>query len=320
MKAQAPIDEAYALYAKQDYNNSLALCEKIIKKQPLFLESLYLKGLNLLALKNYRLALEAFEKSLSSKTPAQIKVSIYDHMALCSFSLNTFDEAKKYYLKALEINPNAFEIYNNYGLFLKKIDHYDEAEKIFKKGLEINPLSPDLHFNLSVILKDIRRYNECLDLLNQTLLLRPGYYKALHNIASTYQETGRFYEAEKIYLQLIELGYEQQFILKNLSSIYFLTNRMTKGYENYEMRRSLSADFVKQEDISLHTKLWKGEDLKDKTLFIACEQGLGDEIMFANCFKDVLKQAKFVMIECDPRLRTIFARSFPKAMILARKA
>lgn len=43
------------------------------------------------------------------------------------------------------------------------------------------------------------------------------------------------------------------------------------------------------------------------------EQGLGDEIMFASCYSQVIRHARQCDIECDPRLRTLFSRSFPGA-------
>jgi hypothetical protein len=41
------------------------------------------------------------------------------------------------------------------------------------------------------------------------------------------------------------------------------------------------------------------------------EQGLGDEIMFASCYPDAIERAGHAVIECEPRLAALFARSFP---------
>lgn len=50
-----------------------------------------------------------------------------------------------------------------------------------------------------------------------------------------------------------------------------------------------------------------------KRLIISGEQGIGDEIMYASCFPDVLKANPHVAIECMPRLEKLFKRSFPEA-------
>lgn len=50
-----------------------------------------------------------------------------------------------------------------------------------------------------------------------------------------------------------------------------------------------------------------------KRLIISGEQGLGDEIMYASCFNDVIANNQHVVIECIPRLEGLFKRSFPDA-------
>lgn len=57
--------------------------------------------------------------------------------------------------------------------------------------------------------------------------------------------------------------------------------------------------------------VWDGEP--GKRLIISGEQGIGDEIMYASCFKDVLEDSPYVVIECMPRLEKLFKRSFPDA-------
>jgi len=48
-----------------------------------------------------------------------------------------------------------------------------------------------------------------------------------------------------------------------------------------------------------------------KRLIISGEQGIGDEIMYASCFNDVLEMSPHVVVECMPRLEKLFKRSFP---------
>jgi len=60
---------------------------------------------------------------------------------------------------------------------------------------------------------------------------------------------------------------------------------------------------------------WDGSPLKGRRLLIWREQGLGDEILFASVYPDVIREAGEVVIECDPRLLPLFQRSFPKARV-----
>jgi hypothetical protein len=47
------------------------------------------------------------------------------------------------------------------------------------------------------------------------------------------------------------------------------------------------------------------------------EQGIGDEIMFASCFGDLLEVAGRCLVTCERRLEALFARSFPGASFLS---
>ena len=53
-------------------------------------------------------------------------------------------------------------------------------------------------------------------------------------------------------------------------------------------------------------------------MLIYSEQGVGDEVMFASCFGEVISRSGRCLIECDSRLLRLFARSFPAATIFPR--
>ncbi len=55
-------------------------------------------------------------------------------------------------------------------------------------------------------------------------------------------------------------------------------------------------------------------------MLIYSEQGIGDEVMFASCIPEIIERAGACLIECEPRLLRLFARSFPKARCFPRTA
>ena len=61
---------------------------------------------------------------------------------------------------------------------------------------------------------------------------------------------------------------------------------------------------------------WDGSSLAGTRLLVYCEQGLGDEIMFASCVPDVLRAGADCILECSRRLAPIFSRSFPAATVV----
>ena len=63
---------------------------------------------------------------------------------------------------------------------------------------------------------------------------------------------------------------------------------------------------------------WNGGDLSGKGLLVWSEQGVGDEIMFANPIPQVLETGARLVMECNPRFQPLFARSFPDATVIVR--
>jgi hypothetical protein len=54
--------------------------------------------------------------------------------------------------------------------------------------------------------------------------------------------------------------------------------------------------------------LWNGDS--GKRIVVYGEQGIGDEIMFASCVPDLQAMSELVVLDCHPRLTTLFKRSF----------
>jgi hypothetical protein len=61
--------------------------------------------------------------------------------------------------------------------------------------------------------------------------------------------------------------------------------------------------------------MWEGEPLDGRHVLVYAEQGIGDEIMFASCFPDLIERAGHVTVQCAPRLEPLFSRSFPGATV-----
>ncbi len=88
---------------------------------------------------------------------------------------------------------------------------------------------------------------------------------------------------------------------------------LEKGWQEYEWRldRRRGDSLVFVHDLPR----WQGEDISDKTILIIDEQGIGDAIIFASAYQDVIDRAGHVIIECDRRLVSWFQRSFPDATV-----
>ncbi len=63
--------------------------------------------------------------------------------------------------------------------------------------------------------------------------------------------------------------------------------------------------------------LWSGEKLASGRLLIWGEQGVGDEVMFAGLIPDVIGLGERCILDCDARLKPLFARFLPSVGVFS---
>jgi superkiller protein 3 len=79
------------------------------------------------------------------------------------------DEAIDHYQKALQINPNYAEAYNNLGNALFQTGRSNEAIDQYKKALEINPTKINTLENLATIFMQKGQKNNAISILQKAL-------------------------------------------------------------------------------------------------------------------------------------------------------
>lgn len=63
----------------------------------------------------------------------------------------------------------------------------------------------------------------------------------------------------------------------------------------------------------------EGPDLPQDGMLVAVEQGIGDELLFMSCLPDLLEECRAPVVEADPRLLPLLARSFPGLTLIDRQ-
>lgn len=97
----------------------------------------------------------------------------------------------------------------------------------------------------------------------------------------------------------------------NRGMAYLALKRWREGWRDYNT--NIGSEKNRKEIIYGSEPRWDGT----KGLDVVCytEQGLGDEISFASCIPDLIRDSKSVTIECDNRLEPLLQRSFPTTKV-----
>jgi tetratricopeptide (TPR) repeat protein len=90
------------------------------------------------------------------------------------FERNQFQQAIMAYEKALKLNPNDVDTYNDLGLALYYTGKSDRAVQTLRKGTEINPSFQRIWLSLGFVLVSIEKNEEAKEPLQKALELDPS--------------------------------------------------------------------------------------------------------------------------------------------------
>ncbi len=149
-----------------------------------------------------------YEQSLkASQKAVNLDPALGDaHRALAQsqLMLGNFAQAAEEAQKAIELNPNDAEAWENLGRANPKGDSNWAIEK-FTKALELNPSLFSAHYGLGKIYFDQKNYGKAIEHYQEALKIIPSSLDAHINLAKTYQEQGKNQEALKEFQQVLEL-------------------------------------------------------------------------------------------------------------------
>jgi tetratricopeptide (TPR) repeat protein len=122
--------------------------------------------------RNYAAALEAYQSDPEKSAVLWNKIGVaYHHM----FAL---EQARKYYLMALAMNPNYPDALNNLAAVYHGQHEYKQAERTYKQALKYAPSSAITYCNLGTAYFAQERYKPGMEAYHKALVLNPHIFDA----------------------------------------------------------------------------------------------------------------------------------------------
>jgi tetratricopeptide (TPR) repeat protein len=141
-----------------------------------------------------------------------------------AFKASRDNEKIRLYKKALELNPNNADAYNNLGIIYKKLKMYDQAFSSYKKALKIpGYLTPEhAHNNLGVLYKELERYEEAIEQFQKAITISSSFAKAWNNLGIVYKKEGMFDKAAECFQKALKLQPNYVQAEENLKNVWKL--------------------------------------------------------------------------------------------------
>lgn len=240
------------------------------------------------------------------------------NLGLTAWNLNLLDGAERMFRLFIEKRPDHPAGYNNLGSVQRDKGDLETAIETLRSAIYRMPSQPMLWNSLATALAEEGRAEESLVFYQEALRLDPQFARVWHNLGYTYSHLGQLSEALDAYdraLGLCTSAHEKIETRHSRGVCLIGMGRLEEGFKEYEIRHA--PEF--RAWLLHYTKapLWRGEALDGKRILIVGEQGLGDELMFANILPDMVQAVGSgkLQIAVDPRLVRLFKRSFPSADI-----
>lgn len=240
--------------------------------------------------------------------------------------LGYLDIAEKLLIKFLAANPGHIEATNNLACVMRDQNRYADAIETLRPLLEIEAESAVLWNTLGTVLNDQGRLNEALTFFEEALRLDPTFAKARYNRANVRRPlgdvTGAIEDMEAA-LPGAESGYE--IAMMNMARALMLMGeaRIPEAFDAYEVR--LDPNLPDAMHVAVDAPRWppKTEAIAGKRVLVVGEQGIADELVFANCLNDLIEAVGpqgQVYLAVEARMVGLFQRGFPKAIVGGHKA
>lgn len=235
---------------------------------------------------------------------------------------NILRNQKKYinaldcFLKANELNPKNDFVLSQVAHTHRNLGDLEAASNCFVRACKLNPNNRYALNGLGLCHKDLDEHDAAIKCFEEILQHEPRHFEALCNLALTHRTLGNLDAALDFYNQALVINPQSAEAHFNRGIVLMLKEDFETGWSEIEWRLKTPQH---QFQLIYPQPRWQNEDLSNKSILIHGEQGIADEVLFANVLIDIEKMAKTCVIECDKRLKSVFERSFPQAQIHGRE-
>jgi hypothetical protein len=192
------------------------------------------------------------------------------------------------------------------GYCFMKADSPGLAMQMFQRSGHLFPGEAAIWHNVGKLYHDLNDDDKADEFFRKALKVQPSYSNSLEGLGMTHLNRAEFGMAIEYCNRALAEDPEATEARINRGMAYLALKRWREGWRDYNA--NVGKDKNRKEPIYGDEVRWDGS--KGKDVVVYGEQGIGDEISFASCIPDLIRDSKSVTIECDGRLERLFQRSF----------
>ncbi len=242
---------------------------------------------------------------LEKKNPQHATLKLL--IATSYFELKEYTQAMDITKSCLELSPNHYQAHHLLGNILRALKNPQDALKAYDEEIRINPSYPDVLNDKGILFFKLSRDDEALESYEKAIRLDASYADPLHHKAIILKRRGQFDEAKRLLKKAIQLKEDFYEAFAELANLHLYLCEFKEGWDFYKTRFESELQGQKKFD---SIPAWTNRELQGKTIVIYDEQGIGDQILYGTILRDALLTHNNFIVITDPRLTSLFKRSF----------
>ncbi len=218
------------------------------------------------------------------------KIAFYEGNA--NVTLEKYEEAIEDYTRAIDLNPQYAEAYNNRGIANRHLVKFEEAIEDYNKAIKLNPQLVTPYYNRGTAKATLGKRQEAIEDYNKVIKLNPKYVEAYYERGLANHALGKHEEAIEDYTEAIDLN------PKYAEAYYRL------GFTNHDLG-NINRDLHKPKEAKKYYKRVLENYNTAKTLF----EKEGNKEMVKKCEEEILyfeKEENTEMVKkCEEKIEAL---------------
>ncbi|WP_025740512.1 KGGVGR-motif variant AAA ATPase [Aquimarina pacifica] len=182
---------------------------------------------------------------------------IYHDLAVLSYEIGDYKNAKKFIELALSINSNSIKSLYIKGLTLSKLNKKNEAEKIYLDILKKNDRFLGAMIGLGHIYNDKGENEKALEYHMRAVEIRPDFEYGYNSVANALRNIGNYEKALDYIYQGLAINPHNIYLTVTLAEVHAHLNNNREFYKNLELAFTFGLDNDLFQEIIIKESIYK---------------------------------------------------------------
>jgi predicted O-linked N-acetylglucosamine transferase (SPINDLY family) len=224
-------------YQAGNLQQAADIYKKILTKHPENINILNLLGVTYSHLRRYDCALRYLERALHLESNFP---ETYNNLGIVFCHQRRLDDAITSFHKAIDLNSNFTSAYNNLGITFQEKGDLDAAVACFKKALQTDSGYDNARYNLATALQEKGQFDDAIAYFQELLKSNPHDPETYNNLGVALRKKGQLDDAIACFQKALQLNNAQALTHYNLGYTFMKQYRLEEAVESF--RSSLQID------------------------------------------------------------------------------